>query len=74
MVMGLPVGTGLPLVLRLAFGQIGGDFYLINTGPARHGILVSQNVARRAQARGKVLRVGTAAFYEFGHTGSAQLA
>jgi hypothetical protein len=48
--MGLPIGAGQPLVLRLAGGQIIVDLDLIETGAAGHGILIGQHMPVGAQA------------------------
>lgn len=47
--MGLPIGAGQPLVLRLTRGQIIVDLNLIKTRAAGHGVLVGQHMPAGAQ-------------------------
>ena len=49
MVMGLPVGAGEPLVLRLAGGERLVDLDLVEAGAARHRVLIGNHVTARPQ-------------------------
>ena len=45
----LPVGAKPPLCFRLPLGEGGSDLHLVEPASARHGILIGQDMSRRAK-------------------------